>query len=169
LILIDSKGGIFFTQNRVGKNNKDFKLLKFRTMKNNSEKKGQLTIGSKDTRITKIGYYLRKFKIDEIPQVLNVLKGDMSLVGPRPEVRKYVDKYSDYQKQVLNVKPGITDFASIEYFNENEILSKSENPEETYIQEIMPHKIELNLEFINNPSLKNYFLIISKTLKAIFI
>lgn len=167
LIIIDSKGGIFYTQIRVGKNNRDFNLLKFRTMRKNSDKKGLLTVGGKDNRITKIGYYLRKLKLDELPQLINILKGDMSIVGPRPEVRKYVQLYTKEQKQVLKVKPGLTDFASIQYFNENEILGKSKDPEKTYITEIMPHKIKLNLKYINQPGLKTDCKIILKTLKLI--
>lgn len=140
---------LFYFQTRVGKNNKDFTLFKFRTMHLDSDKKGLLTIGGRDPRVTKIGYYLRKYKLDELPQLFNVLFGSMSLVGPRPEVRKYVDLYTLEQQQVLSVKPGITDFASLEYFNENEVLSKSSNPEETYIKEVMPHKLLLNMKYIN--------------------
>jgi len=167
-IIIDSKGGIFYFQKRVGKNNIDFKLFKFRTMTTDADKKGLLTVGNRDNRITKIGYYLRKFKIDELPQLFNVLFGQMSLVGPRPEVRKYVDLYNDTQKQVLNVKPGITDFASIQYFSENEILAKSSEPEKTYIEDVMPHKLELNLKYINQISVLTDFKIIFKTIFKIF-
>jgi lipopolysaccharide/colanic/teichoic acid biosynthesis glycosyltransferase len=149
LIILDSKGGIFYRQIRVGKGNKDFFLLKFRTMQSGADKKGLLTVGSKDSRVTRIGFYLRKYKLDELPQLFNVLFGRMSLVGPRPEVRKYVDLYNKEQQQVLTVKPGITDYASIEYANENEILAKAENPEQTYINEIMPHKLLLNLKYIH--------------------
>ena len=164
LIIIDSKGGIFFKQIRVGKRNKDFKILKFRTMKTDSEKKGFLTIGNKDNRITKVGYYLRKYKLDEFPQLLNVLKGDMSIVGPRPEVRKYVDMYNEQQLKVLSVRPGLTDFASIEYINESELLSKSGKPEETYINEIMPAKLNINLNYIEKKSFLTDCTIIIKTL-----
>ena len=129
LIVIDSKGDIFYLQQRVGKDNKDFNIFKFRTMRPNSDKQGLLTVGAKDSRITKIGVFLRKYKIDELPQLINVLIGNMSFVGPRPEVRKYVDLYNSEQKKVLTVKPGITDYASIEYSKENELLAKSENPE----------------------------------------
>ena len=139
---------VFYLQTRVGKEGKDFNLFKFRTMANNSDKKGLLTIGGRDSRVTKIGYYLRKYKLDELPQLLNVFIGDMSLVGPRPEVRKYVNLYNDMQKKVLHVKPGITDLASIEFFDENEMLGKSLNPEQTYITEVMPKKLELNLLYI---------------------
>lgn len=152
-IVLSSKGGVFFVQKRVGKNNVDFNLLKFRTMKPDSESKGQITVGGKDPRITKVGYWLRKFKMDEFPQLINVIKGDMSIVGPRPEVRKYVSLYSNEQLKVLSVRPGLTDLASIEYIDENELLGKSTNPEQTYINEIMPQKLKLNLEYITLQSL----------------
>lgn len=168
LIVIDSKGGIFYLQTRVGKGSSNFKLFKFRTMKTDSDKKGLLTVGSNDSRITKIGYYLRKYKIDELPQLINVLNGTMSFVGPRPEVRKYVELYNSEQKQVLNVQPGITDFASLEYFNENDLLAKSDNPEKTYIENIMPAKLELNKKYIANPNLATDISIILKTIKKIF-
>jgi lipopolysaccharide/colanic/teichoic acid biosynthesis glycosyltransferase len=138
-------------------------------MSQGSDRKGLLTIGGKDSRITSAGYFLRKYKIDEIPQLINVLIGDMSMVGPRPEVRKYVQLYTAEQRQILNVKPGITDFASITYENENEMLSRSSDPEKTYIQNILPHKIQLNMLYINDPSLQNYFRITLKTIsKVIF-
>ena len=162
-IFITSKGGVFFVQLRVGKNNKDFKLYKFRTMFLNSDSKGLLTVGNNDKRITKLGYYLRKNKLDELPQLINVLNGTMSLVGPRPEVRKYVNLYNSEQKSILDVKPGITDLASIMYFNENEILANSVNPEQTYINEIMPIKLELNKQYINEMSLLTDLKIIFKT------
>lgn len=167
LIVLDSKGGVFYFQTRVGKMSVDFKLFKFRTMQTNADKKGLLTVGSKDSRITKIGYFLRKYKIDELPQLINVLNGTMSFVGPRPEVRKYVDLYNIEQQQILQVKPGITDFASLEYFNENDLLAKSDNPEKTYINEVMPAKIELNKKYIANPSLGTDISIILKTIKKI--
>ena len=162
-IFITSKGGVFFVQLRVGKNNKDFKLYKFRTMFLNSDNKGLLTVGNNDKRITKLGYYLRKNKLDELPQLINVLNGTMSIVGPRPEVRKYVNLYNSEQKSILDVKPGITDLASIMYFNENEILANSVNPEQTYINEIMPIKLELNKQYINEMSLLTDLKIIFKT------
>ena len=130
-IIVNSGTPVLYFQVRVGKGNKDFKLFKFRTMYSDAEKKGLLTVGGRDPRITPVGYYLRKFKLDELPQLFNVLIGDMSLVGPRPEVRKYVEMYTPLQKQVLNVKPGITDYASLEYINENELLAKSNDPEQT--------------------------------------
>lgn len=146
--MIDSRGGIFYRQLRVGKDGKDFYLFKFRSMKTGSDKAGLLTIGDRDIRITRLGYFLRKSKIDELPQLINVLLGNMSLVGPRPEVRKYVDMYTDEQKKVLSVKPGITDYASIEYSNENERLAQTGDSEQVYIREIMPAKLKLNLRYI---------------------
>lgn len=166
-IKLDSKGTIFFKQVRVGKNKKIFKIYKFRTMVTDAEKIGkQITVGN-DCRITKVGKFIRKYKIDELPQLINVLKGEMSLVGPRPEVPRYVELYDKYQEQILLVQPGITDYASIEFRNENDILGKSSNPEETYIKDIMPTKIELNLKYIKNISLYEDFKLIIKTLKAI--
>jgi lipopolysaccharide/colanic/teichoic acid biosynthesis glycosyltransferase len=166
LVKLTSKGPIFYLQNRVGKDGKDFKVYKFRTMYTNADKKGLLTVGGKDNRVTGIGYYLRKFKLDELPQLLNVLAGDMSIVGPRPEVRRYVDLYTTEQRRVLSVRPGITDYASIAYRNENDLLATAQNPEEMYIQEILPRKIELNFNYINNRSIKTYFKIIIKTLST---
>jgi lipopolysaccharide/colanic/teichoic acid biosynthesis glycosyltransferase len=163
MIVMESKGGGFYTQERVGLNGIDFKLIKFRSMAVGSDKKGLITIGGNDARITKTGLFIRKFKIDELPQLFNVLIGNMSLVGPRPEVRKYVDLYTKEQRKVLNVKPGITDYASIEYANENEILGKADNPDKMYIYEIMPAKIELNIKYIENKSFKEYFKIIFLT------
>ena len=167
LISIDSRGGVFYKQIRVGKNGVDFKLFKFRSMRTDADKAGLLTVGGRDNRITKIGYGLRKSKMDELPQLLNVLIGDMSLVGPRPEVRKYVDLYNQEQKQVLSVKPGITDYASIEYSDENELLGKAENPEEVYINEIMPAKLKLNLKYIAEQGLLTDLKIIFKTIGKI--
>ena len=164
LILVDSRGGVFYKQLRVGYNNSDFKLFKFRTMAIGSDKKGLITVGSRDSRVTPIGYYLRKYKIDELPQLINVLIGDMSLVGPRPEVRKYVSMYTPDQLKVLSVKPGITDYASLEYSNENELLGNSENPEEMYIKEIMPAKLALNLKYIKEKNVLMDFSLILKTL-----
>lgn len=153
LILIECGGGIFFKQERIGQYGKPFYLWKFRTMKKDSESFGQLTIGMKDSRITKLGTFLRKYKLDEIPQLINVLSGDMSLVGPRPEVKKYVDLYNDEQKKILNAKPGITDYASLEYFKENEILGNAKDPEKVYIEEIMPHKLRINQKFLRSSGL----------------
>jgi lipopolysaccharide/colanic/teichoic acid biosynthesis glycosyltransferase len=168
LIKISSSGPVFYKQVRVGKNNKDFKIFKFRTMHLNADKKGLLTVGGRDPRVTSIGYYLRKFKLDELPQLINVFKGDMSFVGPRPEVRQFVNLYSEIQKKVLNVKPGITDLASIEFRNENEILSKEEDSNQYYIDNIMPKKLEINLKYINQRNLLKDFVVIIKTIKVIF-
>ncbi len=167
-ILFDSKGGVFYKQWRVGKNNTDFQLYKFRSMAVGADKKGLLTVGQEDTRITKVGSFIRKYKLDELPQLLNVLKGDMNLVGPRPEVRKYVDLYTQEQREVLNVRPGITDYASIEYSNENEILAQAEDFEKTYINIVMPHKLELNKKYLENPSLTHDIKLIFKTLLIVF-
>jgi lipopolysaccharide/colanic/teichoic acid biosynthesis glycosyltransferase len=167
VILIDSRGGVFYKQVRVGKNNKDFKLFKFRSMSTGSDKKGLLTVGGRDSRITRSGYFIRKYKLDELPQLLNVLFGDMSLVGPRPEVRKYVDMYNAEQMKVLSVKPGITDYASIEYSNENELLAKSSEPEKTYIEEIMPAKLLLNQKYITEQGLLTDIKIILRTIGKI--
>lgn len=166
-IAIDSKGGIFYKQKRVGKNGVDFDLFKFRSMRTDADKKGLLTVGGHDPRITKVGYYIRKYKIDELPQLLNVLKGDMSLVGPRPEVRRYVDLYTEEQKKVLSVQPGVTDYASIEFSNENELLGESENPEQLYINEIMPAKLQLNLKYIAEKNIWVDLKIIFRTIKKI--
>lgn len=167
LIIADSGFPVFYSQKRVGKNEFDFSLLKFRTMKRDADKQGLLTVGNKDSRITNVGYFLRKYKIDELPQLFNVLSGDMSLVGPRPEVKKYVEIYNSEQKKVLNVKPGITDYASIEYANENAILAKSENPEQLYINEVMPAKLKLNLRYIDEQSFLTDLKIILKTIGRI--
>jgi lipopolysaccharide/colanic/teichoic acid biosynthesis glycosyltransferase len=167
IILIDSKGGVFYKQIRVGKKGVDFKLYKFRSMRVGSDKKGLLTVGGRDNRITKTGYFIRKYKLDELPQLINVFIGDMSLVGPRPEVRKYVDLYNSEQLKVLSVKPGITDYASIQYSNENELLAKSQDPEMTYIEEIMPDKLNLNMRYINESGVFTDVKIIVKTIKKI--
>lgn len=163
IIVLTSKGGGFYKQMRVGKNGTDFSLYKFRSMRKDADKGSLITVGGRDPRITRIGYFIRKFKIDELPQLFNVLKGDMSLVGPRPEVRKYVDMYNDEQKKVLSLRPGITDYASIEYVDENEILGNAENPDEVYISQILPDKIRLNMKYIENHSVKEYFKIIFLT------
>jgi lipopolysaccharide/colanic/teichoic acid biosynthesis glycosyltransferase len=166
MVLFSGKGGIFYRQIRIGRYGKEFKMIKFRSMKPESDKKGLLTVG-RDSRITKTGEFLRKYKLDELPQLFNVFAGNMSLVGPRPEVKKYVDLYTEDQKKILNVKPGITDYASIEYRNENEILSQSDNPEQTYINEIMPAKINLNYRYLNNPGIIQDIKIILMTIKHI--
>ena len=166
-IMLDDFGSPFFVQQRVGLNGKNFGLLKFRSMRKNAESKGQLTVGMKDNRITRSGYFIRKYKIDELPQLVNVFLGEMSVVGPRPEVPKYVLLYNEEQQNVLSIKPGITDFASIEYVRENELLSQSPNPEKTYIEEIMPAKLELNLKYVREQSFLTDMKIILQTIKAI--
>lgn len=168
-IKFDSRGPVFYRQIRVGKGGIDFKLFKFRTMYIDTDKGRLLTIGKRDPRITQAGYCLRRFKIDELPQLINVLIGHMSMVGPRPEVRKYVDLYDEFQLQVLNVRPGITDLASIIYVNENEILGNYENPEKAYIEIIIPDKIKLNLNYINNQTIKEYFKLLLLTLKRVIL
>lgn len=167
-ILIFDGLPVFYLQERIGKNFKVFKMIKFRTMHSGSDKKGLLTVGDRDKRVTKSGYFLRKYKLDELPQLFNVLIGDMSFVGPRPEVRKYVDFYNEKQKNILSVKPGITDYASIEYKNESEILAVSDNPEKTYIEDIMPEKIKLNFKYINNNNILTDFKLVFKTIINIF-
>ena len=167
LIRIESKGGGFYSQERIGKNGKPFKLYKFRSMRIGSDKKGLITIGEKDNRITKTGFILRKYKLDELPQLWNVFIGDMSLVGPRPEVKKYTDLYTEEQKHVLQVRAGITDWASIKYVDENKILGESEDPDEAYVNLIMPNKIKLNMVYIQHQTLGEYFKIIFTTFKEI--
>lgn len=163
LIMIDSRGGVFYRQVRVGRGGKDFRLYKFRSMRTGSDKKGLITIGGRDSRITRIGYYLRKYKIDELPQLINVLIGDMSFVGPRPEVRRYVNLYTADQLKVLDVRPGITDVASIKYRNENEILGSVENPDEYYINTIMPDKLTLNIDYLNRRTFLSDIKVIIRT------
>lgn len=152
-ISLESKGGVFYRQERIGKKGVPFKLWKFRTMRKDADKLGKLTVGMRDPRITRVGLFIRKSKLDEFPQFINVLFGDMSIVGPRPEVKEYVDLYTHEQQIVLTVRPGITDYASLEYFHENELLGASENPRQTYIDEIMPAKIELNKKYIAHPTI----------------
>jgi lipopolysaccharide/colanic/teichoic acid biosynthesis glycosyltransferase len=167
-IIIDDGFPVFYLQERIGKDFKPFKLIKFRTMYKDADKKGLLTVSSKDNRITPSGYYLRKFKLDELPQFINVLKGEMSIVGPRPEVKKYVELYNDEQKKVLLVKPGITDEASLKYIDESDVLARSENPEWTYINEVMPEKLKINLQYIKNQNLLYDLKIIFWTAKKMF-
>lgn len=166
-IKMDTNGNIFYKQKRVGKEGKEFFLFKFRTMSAGSDKVDLLTYGTTDARITGFGSFLRRYKLDELPQLINVLAGQMSIVGPRPEVKKYVDLYTPEQRQILNVKPGITDMASVSFFNENEILAQQAQPEQYYIEHIMPEKIMLNQVFITSPNMANYFRIIALTIKKI--
>ena len=165
-IVLDSKGGMFYKHIRVGKNGKEFGLLKFRSMTKGADKGSQITIGN-DARVTKVGQFIRKYKIDELPQLINILIGEMSVVGPRPEVKKYVDLYTDEQLKVLNVLPGLSDYASIEYFDEQKILGLAENPDKEYIEVVMPAKLNLNLKYIKEKSLSTDFKIIWKTILKI--
>src|SRR5690606_2698430 len=168
-IKLDSKGPVFYKQNRVGKDGKDFKIFKFRSMRQGSDKQGLITVGGRDPRVTNSGYYIRKYKLDEFPQLINVFLGDMSIVGPRPEVRKYVDLYTEEQLKVLSVRPGITDIASIKYRNENELLEKAEDADKMYIEIIMPDKLKYNLEYINKKSfIYDIRLIFETLLRIIF-
>lgn len=166
-ILIDSRGGIFYKQIRVGKNGKEFNLLKFRSMRTGADKSGQLTIGN-DSRVTTVGRFIRKFKIDEFPQLINILKGEMSVVGPRPEVPKYVAMYSAEQKKVLSVLPGLTDYASLEYLDEQKVLGASSDPEKTYVEEVMPKKLGLNLKYILERRFSLDIMLIFKTIYGVF-
>ena len=165
IILFDSKGGVFYKQNRVGLYQSNFKLVKFRTMKTGADSGSLLTIGNHDKRMTKVGFWLRKYKLDELPQLWNILLGDMSFVGPRPEVDKYVALYTKKQKQILNVKPGLTDWASLKYIDEDQLLGNSPNPEEYYIREIIPNKITENLKYIAHHNLWIDLKIIFLTIK----
>ena len=167
MVVLDSKGGVIYSQNRVGRNKVNFKLFKFRTMKLGADKGSLLTIGNHDQRITKSGYWLRKYKLDELPQLFNILLGDMSFVGPRPEVIKYVALYNLQQQRVLNVKPGLTDWASLAFIDENQLLVKAENPEMYYINHIIPLKINQNLRYIDHHNLWIDIKIILLTIKSI--
>ncbi|MBQ2990752.1 MAG: sugar transferase [Clostridia bacterium] len=166
-IRIDDPGPVFYRQVRIGLNGKPFRILKFRTMIVDADKKGlQITVG-RDNRITRMGAMLRKTKLDELPQLINVLTGEMSFVGPRPEVPRYVEMYTPYQRQVLLVRPGITDYASIAYRNENDMLAGAENPEELYIGTIMPDKIELNMKYLREISPATDIRLIFRTIAAV--
>ena len=165
-IKCDSIGPVFYKQVRVGRNNMDFQLFKFRSMRVGSDKKGLITVGGHDPRITRSGYYIRKYKLDEFPQLINVFKGDMSLVGPRPEVRKYVDMYTEEQMHVLDVRPGITDLASIRYRNENELLERVNDPDKYYVEVIMPDKLRINLEYVARHSFTFDIRLIFQTFRA---
>ena len=166
-IKLDSRGPIFYRQVRVGYKNKDFRIFKFRSMRIGSDKGSLVTIGGRDPRITRSGYFIRKYKLDELPQLINVFIGDMSLVGPRPEVRHYVDYWTPEQMHVLDVRPGITDPASIKFRNENELMGQTENPEDYYINVIMQEKIKLYLEYVENASFMYDLMLIFKTFKVI--
>ena len=167
-IALDSKGPILFLQQRIGKGGEPFFLFKFRTMHVGADKGTAITVGNRDPRITRIGYYLRKIKMDELPQLINVLKGEMSFVGPRPEVKKFVDLYTPEQRRVLDVAPGMTDYASILFRNENELLTGKSDPVAFYVDHIMPQKLQLNLEYINSNNLWIDIKILFKTLIVIF-
>jgi len=166
-IVVDSRGGAFYKQIRVGKNGKEFNLLKFRSMRSGADRSGQLTIGN-DNRVTTVGRFIRKTKLDEFPQLLNILAGQMSIVGPRPEVPKYVALYSDEQKKVLTVRPGLTDYASLEYFDEQKILGQAADPEKAYIEEVMPKKLDLNLQYIAESNFWVDLKLIFRTIGRIF-
>ncbi len=168
-IKCDSKGPVFYRQTRVGKGNKDFRLFKFRSMRPDSDKLGHITVGGHDPRVTRSGYYIRKYKLDEFPQLINVFIGDMSLVGPRPEVRKYVDMYSPEQMRVLDVRPGITSLASIKYRNENEILATAIDPDKAYIEKVMPDKLAIDLEYVAKANLWTDIKLIFSTFKEIIV
>lgn len=162
-IKCDTPGPVFYRQTRVGRYNRDFQLYKFRSMRIGADRQGLITVGGHDPRITRSGYFIRKYKLDEFPQLINVLVGDMSLVGPRPEVRKYVNLYTSSQMHVLDVRPGITDLASIRYRNENELLAQATDPDRYYIETIMPDKLRINLEYVANHSFWSDIVLIFKT------
>lgn len=168
-LLIAIEGGfpVFFTQTRIGKNKIPFQLLKFRTMIKDADKLGKITIGKRDPRVTNVGHFLRSYKLDELPQLLNILKGEMSVVGPRPEVEEYVNLYTEEQNKVFLAKPGLTDYASLKYINESEVLAKSSDPNKTYIEEVMPAKLQLNLKYIEEQGLLTDLKIIFKTIGKI--
>lgn len=166
-IKCDSKGPVFYSQIRVGRGNKDIRLFKFRSMRPDSDKLGLITVGGHDPRVTRSGYYIRKYKLDELPQLINVFIGDMSLVGPRPEVRKYVNMYTSEQMHVLDVRPGITSLASIYYRNENDILAAAENPDKFYVEKVMPDKIAIDLEYVDKANLMTDIKLILSTFSTI--
>ncbi|MBN8650225.1 MAG: sugar transferase [Cytophagales bacterium] len=168
IIKLDSQGSILFLQQRIGKGGEPFFLFKFRTMHVGADKGTAITVGNRDPRITTIGYYLRKFKMDELPQLINVLKGEMSFVGPRPEVKKFVDLYTPEQRRVLDVAPGMTDYASILFRNENELLNGKSDPVAFYVDHIMPQKLQLNLKYIDTNNLWIDIKILFKTLVVLF-
>ena len=168
LIRIESKGSVFYRQVRIGKDEKQFKLLKFRSMLVDADKQGNLTVGAKDSRITRVGYVIRKFKLDEFPQFINVLLGQMSVVGPRPEVLEFVALYTAQQREVLLVRPGITDEASLQYFEENKLLAASEDPKKTYIDVVMPSKLAINLAYLEKRTFLTDLTVVGKTILRIF-
>lgn len=166
-IKCDSPGPVFYRQVRVGRGNKDFRIFKFRSMRVGSDKKGLITVGGHDPRVTRSGYYIRKYKLDEFPQLINVFIGDMSLVGPRPEVRKYVDIYTPEQLRVLDVRPGITSLASLRYRNENELLAQAEDPDRCYVEKVMPDKLAIDLEYVPKANLLTDIKLIFATIASI--
>lgn len=166
-IKCDSKGPVFYRQVRVGRNNRDFRIYKFRSMRPDSDKLGLITVGGRDPRVTRSGYYIRKYKLDEFPQLINVFIGDMSLVGPRPEVRKYVDMYTPEQMRVLSVRPGITSLASLRYRNENELLAQAEDPDRCYVEKVMPDKLAIDLEYVPKANLLTDIRLIFATIASI--
>lgn len=168
-IKCDSKGPVFYRQVRVGQSNRDFRLFKFRSMRPDSDKLGLITVGGRDPRVTRSGYYIRKYKLDEFPQLINVFLGDMSLVGPRPEVRKYVDMYTPEQLHVLDVRPGITSLASIRYRNENDILAEADDPDKAYIEQVMPDKLAIDLQYVSRANLWTDIKLIFSTFKEIIV
>ena len=167
-IVLDSPGGVFYRQVRVGQHNRDFRIFKFRSMFTDADRRGLITIGERDPRVTRVGYYIRKYKLDELPQLLNVLIGDMSFVGPRPEVRKYVNLYSPEQLHVLDIRPGITDAASIKYHNENSLLAAQNNPDQYYLQVVMPDKLNINLDYVHNHNIIGDIQLIWNTFMLLF-
>lgn len=166
-IKCDSPGPVFYRQVRVGRGNKDFRIFKFRSMRVGSDKKGLITVGGHDPRVTRSGYYIRKYKLDEFPQLINVFIGDMSLVGPRPEVRKYVDMYTPEQLRVLDVRPGITSLASLRYRNENELLAQAKDPDRCYVEKVMPDKLAIDLEYVPKANLLTDIKLIFATIASI--
>lgn len=166
-IILDSRGGVFYSQERIGRGEKPFRMYKFRTMRPAADREGLLSLGSSDQRITKVGHFLRRYKLDELPQLWNILRGQMSIVGPRPEVAHYVKYFTEEQKQTLRVKPGLTDYASLEFIDEEELLGQSAEPEKTYLEEILPQKLALSLRYIREQSLWTDLNIIWKTIVKI--
>lgn len=167
IVIEDARGGPLYIQQRVGRGGREFGLVKFRSMFKNSDRGGTLTVGAKDARITRVGRFLRKWKIDELPQLWNVLVGEMSIVGPRPDVREYVELLNEEQRRILTVRPGITDYASIHYVDESELLGKVEDPRGFYVKELLPRKIELSLRYVDNRNVREYFRVIFLTLRAV--